>query len=114
VYVGIFLGQICIDRSQIIVIWTVCVTFSTFSVYYLFLLIFQCHPVSYFWIRFIPGSSGACLSLKLVVDSTYAHGILSAIVDWTLGTIPIFIVWDLRLNIRGKVSVAMILALGAT
>jgi hypothetical protein len=48
------------------------------------------------------------------VDSTYAHGVLSAIVDWTLGTLPIFIVWNLKLNIRGKVSVAMILALGAT
>ena len=113
VYIGIFLGQICFERSQIIVIWTVCVAFSTFSTYYIFLLIFQCHPISYFWIRFIPGSPGSCISSKLIVDSTYTHGVLSAIVDWTLGTLPIFIVWNLKLNMRGKISVAMILALGS-
>jgi hypothetical protein len=31
----------------------------------------------------------------------------------TLGTLPIFLVWDLAMNTRTKVSVALILALGA-
>ncbi len=113
VYIGIFLGQICIQRSQIIVIWSMCVAFTTFSVYFLFILMFQCRPISYFWIRFIPGSPGSCLPSKIVVDSNYAHSVLSATVDWTLGIIPIFIVWNLNLNLRSKISVAVILALGA-
>lgn len=113
VYIGTFLMQICIHRSQILVIRTVIIGFCTFSIYYLFLMIFQCHPVSYFWTRYGVGASGTCLSPNIVVDSTYAHAVLSAISDWTLGTLPIFLVWNLQMNTRTKVSVAVILSLGA-
>ena len=95
------------------VIWTTGVVFSIYSIYYLFVMIFQCHPVSFFWLRYIIGSSGSCMSPTVVVDSTYAHSVLSAIVDWTLGTLPIFLVSNLHMNTRTKVSVALILALGA-
>jgi len=47
-------------------------------------------------------------------DTTYAHAAISAWGDWTLGIIiPIFLVRDLSLSPRTKISVALILALGA-
>jgi hypothetical protein len=59
------------------------------------------------------GPPGTCISATVIVDSTYTHGVLSALADWTLGTMPIFLVWNLQMNTRTKVSVALILALGA-
>jgi hypothetical protein len=59
------------------------------------------------------GVSGHCVSPTVIVMSTYTHGVLSAIADWTLNTIPIFLVWNLQMNTRTKVSLALILTLGA-
>lgn len=53
------------------------------------------------------------MNSKVIADSTYAHSAISALADWTLGTLPIFLVWDLAMSPRTKVSVALILALGA-
>lgn len=49
----------------------------------------------------------------MVAGSTYAHSSLSVAADWTLALLPISLVWDLDMNPRTKVSVAVILALGA-
>jgi len=49
----------------------------------------------------------------VVADMTYGHGAVSTWSDWTLGILPIFLVWNLNMNPRTKVSVALILGLGA-
>ena len=105
--------QICIRRSHINVIWTVIVAFTTLSVFYLFFMAFQCHPVSYFWTRYGIGASGKCISSTIIVDLTYVHTVFNAVADWTLGTLPIFLIWNLQMNTRTKVSAAVILSLGA-
>ena len=83
-----------------------------FSTFYFLLVIFQCHPVDYFWTKYA-GAVGRCVNPNVIADSTYAHSAISAWADWTLGILPIFLVWDLAMNPRTKVSVALILALGA-
>jgi hypothetical protein len=98
----------------------VIIVFSLFTTYFLFLMIFQCHPISYFWTQSPyatpdtpPVEGASCISREIIADSTYAHGALSAAADWTLGILPIFIVWNLNMNPRTKISVALILSLGA-
>jgi len=113
IYIGAFLKQICVLRSHIIVIWTVIIVFTTVSIYYLFLLAFQCHPVSYFWTRYDIGTSGSCISANVIVNSSYVHSVFNALSDWTLGILPIFLVWNLRMNTRTKISVAVLLSFGA-
>lgn len=105
--------QICVNKSQLVVIWVVIVTFGVFTLYYLFLMILQCHPLSYFWTQYGHGNTGACIPPVVILVSTYAHAGLSTIADWTLGILPIFLVWNLNMNPRTKLSVALILALGA-
>lgn len=83
-----------------------------FSIFYFFVVVFQCSPVQFFWTQY-EGVKGKCVNPRIITGSTYAHSALSASADWTLGTIPIFLVWDLAMNPRTKVSVALILALGA-
>ncbi|RDW89487.1 hypothetical protein BP6252_01519 [Coleophoma cylindrospora] len=59
------------------------------------------------------GGSGTCLNSSIIADFTYAHSAVSVFTDWTLGVLPVFLVWDLHMNPRTKISVALILALGA-
>ncbi|KAE9374487.1 hypothetical protein N431DRAFT_372091 [Stipitochalara longipes BDJ] len=112
VSIAIFLGRICVKKSQIITIWVVLGVVTGFSVYYFFLVVFQCSPITYFWTQYL-GAAGKCVPAKVITNSTYAHSAISAWADWTLGIIPIFLVWNLAMNPRTKVSVALILALGA-
>ena len=99
------------------IIWVVIGIVTLYSLYYFGLVIFQCRPIGYFWNQYwnkfgIP-TRGQCVSPGVVEGSTYTHSALSALADWTLGILPIFLVWDLNMNPRTKVSVALILALGA-
>ena len=107
-----FLLQICVKTYQRFIIWSVVLVSAVFSVGFLFLLIFQCYPVSYFWTRFL-GESGTCIPATVVADMTYVHGAITTWSDWTLGLLPIFLVWNLNISPRTKVSVALILGLGA-
>jgi hypothetical protein len=110
--------QICVKKVQINIIRTVIITFSIFTIYFLFIMIFQCNPVSAFWMANPNPAIGlpdgaVCLDRTIIAGSTYAHGALSAAADWILGTLPVFLVWNLNMNPRTKISVALILALGA-
>jgi hypothetical protein len=84
--------QICVKKSQINIIRTVIIVFSLFTPYFLFLMIFQCHPISYFWMQspyttsdIPPVEEASCISREIIADSTYAQGALCAAADWTLG-----------------------------
>jgi hypothetical protein len=73
---------------------------------------FQCSPPSYFWTKYLD-EPGSCLPVLTIENMTYSHGALSIWSDWTLGILPIFLVWNLNMNPRTKVSVAVILGIGA-
>ena len=79
---------------------------TVYSVYIVFLVIFQCLPTSYFWNRH---QKGQCLNPTILTNSSYAHSAINAVADWTFGILPAFIVHDLQMSMRMKVSVAALL-----
>jgi hypothetical protein len=79
---------------------------TVYSAYFIFLVIFQCLPVSYFWDKVQPGR---CIAPVVVADSTYAHSAINAISDWTFGILPAFIVHDLNMQLIAKISIAALL-----
>lgn len=113
--IGFFLLRVCVKRFQRNIIYAVLGVVTLYSVGYFLLIIFQCRPTSFFWNKydFFHPMKGKCVGPSVIAGSTYTHSALSAIADWTLGILPIFLVWDLNMNPRTKVSVAVILALGA-
>ncbi|KIN03210.1 hypothetical protein OIDMADRAFT_119103 [Oidiodendron maius Zn] len=110
--IGMFLLQICTNTYQKCTIWIVIIVSTAFSLAYIPVLIFQCYPISYFWTRFL-GGSGKCLPTTVIADMMYTHGVISTWSDWTLGILPGFLVRNLNMSPRTKVSVALILGLGA-
>jgi hypothetical protein len=112
--VGIFLLRICAQRWQIAVIWTVLSVVLLFNIFYFFVALVQCLPISYFWMRVsvIPVPKGKCVSHGLADGSTYAATAVNAFADWTLGLLPIALVWNLGLGLKTKISVAAVLSMG--
>lgn len=110
--IGVFLLRIAVVRTQRIIIWTAVVVLETYGVVYFFIFVLQCRPSAYFWTQYT-GGKGTCLDTRVPVDATYAYSAVSCAADWTLGIVPVFIVWKLQMNARTKVSVALILAVGA-
>ncbi|KAF7529202.1 hypothetical protein G7054_g9906 [Neopestalotiopsis clavispora] len=111
--VGIFLLRICSRQWQNTVIWGVLAIVLIFNIVYMFIAVAQCQPIDYFWNRLVDFTEkGTCVSKELASGSTYAATAVNAFADWTLGLLPIALVWNVELNRKAKMSVAGILALG--
>lgn len=110
--IGIFLLRIAVARTHRIIIWTVVVVTEVYGFVYFLLFVLQCIPSEYFWTQYT-GGKGHCINPKVTVDATYVYSAISCWADWTLAIIPVFLVWNLQMNSRTKVVVALILALGA-
>jgi hypothetical protein len=109
---GYFLLRVAMRKRHrsIIHFWNV--VNVLFNVFYFFFTLFQCTPVDYWWTRVDGMHVGKCRSAGSA-DATYAQSAMSAIIDWSFGILPIFIVWDLHMNSRKKVMVAVILGMVA-
>ncbi|KAH8794944.1 hypothetical protein BGZ57DRAFT_329909 [Hyaloscypha finlandica] len=110
--IGIMLLRISVSKTHKIIIWTTVAILEIYGLAYFLLFVMQCLPSSYFWTRFT-GGTGSCIDPTITVNATYAYSAISCAADWTLGLLPISLVWNLQMNPRTKVSVAAILALGA-
>ncbi|KAJ8108448.1 hypothetical protein ONZ43_g6421 [Nemania bipapillata] len=112
--VGLFLLRICGRKWQKIAIYTVLIVCIGFNSFYLFIAVFQCRPVEFYWEQYTNATiNGRCLSSKLITSLTYAACAVNAAGDWVLGLLPIALVRGLDLAKRQKISIAAILALGA-
>ena len=77
----------------------------------IFITIFQCWPVHAFWDRTvindatcIPKDTYYVLALLFVVVNTFT--------DLVFATLPVYMVWSIRLDTRTKISVIVVLSLG--
>jgi hypothetical protein len=68
-------------------------------------------PVSEFWNNH--PASQKCMPKATTLGITYALAAVNAAADWALGTLPFFIVWDLKMKFKMKLLVAGILAFAA-
>jgi hypothetical protein len=54
--IAVFLIRICLKRAYKIIIYMAMVMVTAFSIFYFFLVLFQCSPVSFFWNGKLPQS----------------------------------------------------------
>ena len=84
---------------------------SIISVAYFFVMVLQCNPPSFFWEQVL-GAKGTCIDPNIVPDATIAHSVISAVSDWIVGFLPIAILWNVKINMRTKVTIAFMLSMG--
>ena len=109
--ISLFLLRICVKRYHKWLIWGTMTGVGVFSTFYFILAIMQCQPVNYFWGQFA-GEEGHCIDPSIFPNATYAHSAVSATADFILGLLPVSVIWDLKMNMRSKVSVGVVLSLG--
>ncbi|RBQ69681.1 hypothetical protein VDGD_03188 [Verticillium dahliae] len=93
------------------IIWINLAVVSVVSIAFFFLLVFQCSPVHFFW-RQLYGIQGTCIDRNIVPYATIAHSVISALSDWCLGLLPIALLWNVDINRRTKVIIAILLSMG--
>ncbi|CAN8099005.1 unnamed protein product [Discula destructiva] len=109
--VALFLFRVSVERSHrwiilinLLVVWVISLVFT-------FVVIFQCSPPSYFYDQAL-GLEGRCMDISVVPSVTIAHSAIGALCDLIFASLPVAMLWNVRLNKRTKVSVAFLLGMG--
>ncbi|KAK2036571.1 hypothetical protein LZ31DRAFT_536209 [Colletotrichum somersetense] len=100
------------QRNSIIVLM---ILLGLVQAVYLFIAIFQCTPITFYWHRYTPESpiKGQCLSPALAIIPSYVSIVLGVFSDWFLALLPITLVWRIQMQKKVKISVVGILAIGS-
>ncbi|KAF2085841.1 hypothetical protein K490DRAFT_2595, partial [Saccharata proteae CBS 121410] len=106
-----FYLRITVIRWQLCVVWVLIAVNASVNFAAVIAIINQCTPVNYLWTQFT-GAKGTCLPVFVLQDMSYAFGALSVATEWTLSTMPIFLIAKLQMDRRLKLFVLLILGLG--
>lgn len=105
---AIFFLRIVTVTTYRYVIYTACLTYTIYGVFYFFIAIFQCgDPTSYL----LHEIEGTCISWKVLGPLAYLQASLNAVTDWVYAIMPIFLIWDLQMARSTKWSVCACLML---
>lgn len=68
----------------------------------------QCEPIAANW----DPTLGKCAGADILVGISYYQSANSIATDWACAILPGFLLWDLQLKLRVKVSIILLLAMG--
>lgn len=116
--IAVALLRLTVARIHTIILWGVISVTSIIGLVFWFMLTLQCHPVSFFWQRVrleldpTANVHGQCISVDTIIDMAYVYSVTATCCDLTLGLLPVFLVWNLQMNVRTKAALAGILGMG--
>ncbi|KAI9147004.1 Satratoxin biosynthesis SC3 cluster protein [Paramyrothecium foliicola] len=112
--IAVFLLRIAVERIHKMIIYGALVATTVPSVAFIFICIFQCKPISYFWVRYVDTSAkGVCINLGIIMKLTYTFSTISVLTDFIFTILPIFMVWRLNMKARSKWFLAPVFLLGS-
>ncbi|RLM02034.1 hypothetical protein CFD26_109157 [Aspergillus turcosus] len=106
----ISLLRITINRVHILILYAAMGVALIVGLLFFFFTMFECKPVDYFWNR--ATKQGSCLDTDILIAIAYTYSVGAAVTDFTIGILPVFIIWSLRMNARTKMAIAGILGIG--
>ncbi|CZR65679.1 uncharacterized protein PAC_15579 [Phialocephala subalpina] len=109
--IGFFLLRVVNSKIHIWTIRISMVIMTIITMIYFVLVLAQCHPVSYFWLRF-SGGEGTCFDPQFFEGATIVFSVFAAATDIIFGILPIFVIWNLQMNRKAKMIVGGLLTLG--
>lgn len=108
VSIALALLRLTISRRHSIILWVVIGVSIAVGLVFWFMLTLQCIPVSYFWNR---TGHGTCLKINQLIVIAYVYSVVAMLCDFTLGLLPIVLVWNLQMSRRTKCALAGILSM---
>lgn len=114
--VGIFLLRLCVNNNwQRLTIIVLLIVVGVFNAFYVFVAIFQCQPIEFYWYRYEPNApvTGKCNGKALATIPTYFAVLIGIVSDLVLALLPATLIKGANLDKRTKISVCCVLALGS-
>ncbi|KAJ8125213.1 hypothetical protein O1611_g8425 [Lasiodiplodia mahajangana] len=106
--IALFLLRITVHRVQKWIIYIITALTCIAGLTLVFIVAFQCKPLSRAWDSDLPGS---CITVKAIPISTYTYSALAVVTDLTFTVLPLFIVWNLQMDKRTKLALVPIFSL---
>ena len=113
VSIAVALLRLAVKRWHRVVLWMIVGTVIVVGLFFWLILLFDCKPVQHFWQRVDPTYQGTCLSTEVLLYVAYTYSAITILCDFTLGGLPIIMVWSLQMDQHTKIAVGTILGLGA-
>ena len=101
--------RITLNRLHIWTLYSCIVVSATSGFIWLVVMLAQCTPPSHFWNK--ADSAGTCIDINVVLNVTYAYSTISAICDFSIGLLPIFVLRKSHMGSRTKVALVGLLGL---
>lgn len=94
-------------------IYFVTFVLAAYSNIMFFVIVFQCVPISFYWTRATDYTNGRCMDPIWTFKATYGFNATFILFDVTMALLPWLMVRKLKLDLRTRLMVATILALGS-
>lgn len=107
--IALALLRLTVAKLHSLILWVVIGLSLGVGLVFWFMLTLQCIPVSFFWER---TGDGKCLSVDYLIDIAYLYSVVATLCDFTLGLLPIVLVWNLQMSRKTKYALAGILSMG--
>lgn len=109
--VALFLLRVSVERVHRWIIITNLTIYWIISAVFLTFVTFQCNPPNYFYDQVL-GLKGSCMDIDVIPNVTIVHSVIGAVCDIVFALLPIAMLWNVQLNKRAKVVVAVLLGMG--
>ncbi|KAJ6164619.1 pectinesterase precursor [Penicillium chermesinum] len=96
--------RLAVKQWHRVILWSIVSTVIVIGLFFWLVLLFDCNPVQYFWNRLDPNYQGSCLSTKILLDVAYTYSSVTILCDFTLGGLPILMVWSLQMTYHTKIA----------
>lgn len=83
------------------------------SIVVFFTVVFACSPVTFFWTRAAGDTKGLCRASNIGINISYVYSAALVVYDVTMAFLPWLMVRRLQLDLRTKLMVTTVLALGS-
>jgi hypothetical protein len=102
-----FLLRVTVSRLHRWIIYIAAIFSTASCLCYIFVALFQCNPISYYYDKNQPGS---CIDIHIVVWLLYLYSSFAVISDFTFALLPAWVVS--HLNMKKSMKVALIVLMG--
>jgi hypothetical protein len=105
----LFYLRIFPSRGVRLLLWGTIIFTLLFGVIFVFVAIFQCSPISFFWTHWDGEHEGSCLNINAIA---WANAAISIALDFWMLAIPLAQLRGLNLHWKKKIGVALMFVVG--
>lgn len=111
--IALMLWRFAVESYHKKLIYVVTITLHLLSVISILSVTFECTPVTFFWTRAADDTKGLCRDSSIGIKISYAYSAALIAYDVTMAFLPWLMVRKLQFDLRTRLMVTMVLALGS-